>query len=94
MVRVGRARMVPLNGSYATLPVGRSLPRQVRRYFATRRFDVVHCHGVFWPELSYWSIRHSRAVHVVSFLSSGFRSTGPGGGLHQRLFARHLYGRG
>lgn len=90
VTRVGRARMVPLNGSYATMPTGLALPRQVERYFAERTFDVVHCHGVFWPELSYWSIRHSRAVHVVSFLSSGFGNTGPGGGLHRRVFARHL----
>jgi phosphatidylinositol alpha-mannosyltransferase len=90
VVRVGRARLVPLNGSYATLPTGPRLPGQVRRYFAERSFDIVHCHGVFWPELSYWAIRHSKAVHVVSFLSAGFRSTTIGSGLHRRLFARHL----
>ena len=90
VTRIGRARLIPLNGSYATLPQGRHLPRQVRDYFAARSFDVVHCHGVFWPEISYWAIRHSRALHVVSFLSAGFRATSVGGGLHRRLFARHL----
>jgi phosphatidylinositol alpha-mannosyltransferase len=90
VVRLGRAVLVPLNGSYATFPVGLALSRQVRGFFRRESFDVVHCHGVFWPEISYWAVRYADAVRVVSFLSAGFRTTAVGGRLHRALFAGHL----
>lgn len=88
--RLGRAVLVPANGSYATLPVGRDLPGQVGRYLRERRFDIVHCHGVFWPEISYWAIRRSRSVNVVTFLSSGHDLTDRGSRAYRRLFSGQL----
>lgn len=88
--RLGRAVLVPANGSYATLPVGRDLPGQVERLLRARRPDVVHCHGVFWPEISYWAIRKSRSVNVVTFLSSGPDLTDRGSRAYRRLFSGQL----
>jgi phosphatidylinositol alpha-mannosyltransferase len=90
VTRFGRALLVPMNGSYATLPVGLRMAGQVRRFFSDRDFDIVHCHGMFWPEISYWAIRHSRSVNVVSFLTAGFSTGTRGGRTFQWLFRRHL----
>ncbi|MFN2115805.1 MAG: glycosyltransferase family 4 protein [Anaerolineae bacterium] len=90
VTRVGRAVRVPLNGSFATLPLGLGLPAQVKRHLATGRFDIVHCHGLFPPEISYWALRYSRSVNVVTFLSAGFGTTSRGASAFRRLFRRHL----
>ena len=90
VTRFGRAVLVPLNKSYATLPVGIRLPGQVRGYLHEREFDIVHCHGVFWPEISYWAIRHSRSVNVVSFLTAGFGNSRRGSRLFRSLFRGQL----
>ncbi len=88
--RFGRAIRVPGNGSYATLPVGRHLPTQVHRYFQEHEFDIVHCHGFIWPEISYWAIRHSRAPVVVSLMSSPSRLVSIGAGLFRHIFKGQL----
>lgn len=90
VTRFGRAVLVPLNRSYATVPVGLRMAGQVRRFLAGGRFDVVHCHGLFWPEISYWAIRHSRSVNVVSFVTAGFKLRTTGSGLFRFLFRGEL----
>ncbi len=90
VTRLGQARLVPMNRSFATVPVGLRLAAQVKRFFAEHRFDVVHCHGMFWPEISYWAIRYSDAVHVVTFLTAGFKLRTWGSRLFRRLFRQHL----
>ncbi len=90
VTRVGRAVLVPLNRSYATLPVGLRMPSQVRRFLERGRFDVVHCHGFAWPEISYWATVSSRAITVVSLLTAGFSTGTRGAGLFRRLFRRQL----
>ena len=90
VTRLGRVVLVPANRSYATVPVGLRLAGQVKRFFAGNRFDVVHCHGMFWPEISYWAIRHSEAVHLVTFLTAGFKIRTRGAGLFRTLFAGQL----
>lgn len=90
VVRLGRAVLIPMNRSYATLPVGLSLARQVRSFLAENHFDVVHCHGMFWPEISYWAIRYSRAVNVFTNLTAGFRTGAAGAGLFRLLFRGQL----
>jgi phosphatidylinositol alpha-mannosyltransferase len=90
VTRFGRALLVPMNRSYATLPVGLRLSGQVKRFLAKGNFDVVHCHGMFWPEISYWAIRHSRAVNLVTFLTAGFRIHTEGAGLFRTLFRSQL----
>jgi len=79
-----------MNRSYATLPVGLRLSGQVKRFLARGGFDIVHCHGMFWPEISYWAIRHSRSVNLVTFLTAGFKIHRAGSGLFRTLFSRQL----
>jgi len=90
VTRFGRALLIPMNRSYATLPVGLRMSGQVKRYLAAGGFDVVHCHGMFWPEISYWAIRHSRSVNLVTFLTAGFRIHRTGAGLFRSVFRNEL----
>jgi phosphatidylinositol alpha-mannosyltransferase len=90
VTRIGRVVLVPMNRSYATLPVGLRMAGQVKRFLDERGFDIVHCHGMFWPELSYWAIRHSHSINLVSFLTAGFRISRRGGGTYQKLFRGQL----
>ena len=90
VTRFGRAVLIPMNRSYATLPVGIRMSGQVKRYLAKGGFDVVHCHGMFWPEISYWAIRHSKSVNLVTFLTAGFKIHTTGAGLFRSLFAKQL----
>jgi hypothetical protein len=57
VTRFGRALLVPMNRSYATVPVGLRISGQVKRFLADGGFDIVHCHGMFWPRAS--SVRSS-----------------------------------
>jgi len=90
VTRLGRVVMVPLNGSYATFPWGRDVPARVRKFLEGNTFDIVHGHGVFWPEISYWAVRYSSSVNVVTFLSAPFRTSRRGAGTYRWLFRRHL----
>jgi phosphatidylinositol alpha-mannosyltransferase len=90
VTRFGRALLVPMNRSYATVPVGARLSGQTKRFLAGGDFDIVHCHGMFWPEISYWAIRHSRSVNLVTFLTAGFSINRAGSGLFRTLFRKQL----
>lgn len=74
--RIGRALVLPANRSRLTLPVGLRLPSLVRRFLAAGRFDIVHCHGIFPPEIAYWAIRYSQAPVVVTFHTLGRQAPG------------------
>jgi phosphatidylinositol alpha-mannosyltransferase len=90
VTRIGRAVLVPMNRSYATVPIGLRMRRQVKTFLDSGTFDVVHCHGMYWPEIAYWAIRHSRSVNVVTFVTAGFRIHTFGSSLFQKLFRCHL----
>ncbi len=90
VTRFGRALLIPMNKSYATVPVGLRMAGQVKQFLNRGGFDIVHCHGMFWPEISYWAIRHSSARNLVTFLTAGFRIHTRGSHLFQRLFRGHL----
>jgi phosphatidylinositol alpha-mannosyltransferase len=90
VTRFGRALLVPMNHSYATVPVGLRMPGQVKRFLAEGGFDVVHCHGLFWPEISYWAIRHSRSVNLITFLTAGFKIQTSGASTFRSLFRKQL----
>jgi phosphatidylinositol alpha-mannosyltransferase len=90
VTRFGRAVLIPMNRSYATLPVGLRMSGQVKRYLAKGGFDVVHCHGMFWPEISYWAIRHSKSVNLATFLTAGFKIHTTGAGLFRSVFRNQL----
>ncbi len=88
--RFGRAVLVPMNLSYATLPVGLKLPAQIARFFQTHHFDIVHCHGLFFPEISYWALRYSRATNLVTFLTAGFKIHTTGSNIFRFLFRNQI----
>ncbi len=88
--RLGRAILVPLNYSYATLPVGFKLPSQVANFLYSHNFDIVHCHGLFWPEISYWALRYSRTTNLITFLTAGFKIRTRGRHLFRLLFHHQL----
>lgn len=67
ITRLGRALVLPSNRSHFVLPVGYKLPYQVKRFFSNNRFQIVHCHGVFPPELAYWAIKYATFPVVVTF---------------------------
>lgn len=90
VTRFGRAVLVPMNRSYTTVPVGLRMSGQVKNYLADGGFDVVHCHGMLWPEISYWAIQHSRSTNLVTFVTAGFRIHTEGAGLYRALFRDHL----
>jgi phosphatidyl-myo-inositol alpha-mannosyltransferase len=90
VTRFGRALLIPMNRSYATVPVGLRMSGQVKRFLAEGSFDIVHCHGMFWPEISYWAIRHSRSVNLVTFLTAGFAIQKTGAGMFRSVFKRQL----
>ncbi len=88
--RFGRAVLVPLNRSYATLPLGWRLPKQVADFLTNHQFDIVHCHGLFYPEISYWAIRYSREVNLITFLTAGFKIHTAGKDIFKFLFRHQI----
>ncbi|MGC8797291.1 MAG: glycosyltransferase family 4 protein [candidate division WOR-3 bacterium] len=88
--RVGRAILLPLNRSYATLPIGLKLPGQVAEFLRRNQFDIVHCHGLFWPEISYWAINYSPAINLITFLTAGFKIHTAGRGLFKLIFRNQI----
>lgn len=88
--RFGRAVLVPLNRSYATLPMGWKIPLQIAHFFSSHSFDIVHCHGVFWPEISYWALRYSESTNLITFLTAGFRLHSFGRNLFQLVFQHQI----
>ncbi len=96
VTRIGRGLILPANRGRFTLPVGLNLSGQVKKFFRTHQFDVVHCHGIFPPEIAYWAARSARVPIVVTFhtlvvrtpgfVRSGFRFLFPG--LQRNINAR------
>lgn len=94
VVRLGRAFLIPLNKSFATLPVGINLPVAVRTFLRNNRFDIVHLHGFFPPEISFWALHYSKSINLVTFLTAGFRNYTWAQGLFRNLYktyARKLH---
>ncbi len=90
VTRIGRAVLIPMNRSFATLPVGLRMPAQVKNFLRTNRFDIVHCHGLAWPEISYWASLYNETTTLVSFLTAGFKIHTRGAKLVQWLFRRQF----
>jgi len=70
VTRIGQALVVPWSAGHFTLPVGPDLSGEVRRFLGRNEFDVVHCHGLFPPEIAFWAIVHARAPVVTTYHSS------------------------
>ncbi|MGQ9707293.1 MAG: glycosyltransferase family 4 protein [bacterium] len=65
--RLGKAWIIRFARGEFILPVGLTLACQVKDFFSSNRFDIVHCHGIFPPEIAYWSTLYSPAPVVVTF---------------------------
>jgi phosphatidyl-myo-inositol alpha-mannosyltransferase len=72
VTRFGRARLIPLNKSYGTVPFGWRMSGQVKRYLAANEFDVLHLHGTYPPDIAFWALRHARVPTVVTFHTVAF----------------------
>ena len=72
VTRFGRARLVPLNKSYSTVPFGWRMSGQVKRYLAGHDFDILHLHGTYPPDISFWAMKHARVPSIVTFHTVGF----------------------
>lgn len=82
--RLGKGLLIPFAKGQFTLPIAANLVLQTKKFFSSNHFDIVHCHGIFPPEIAYWSARYSSApviatFHVVNpmlpkFVYSAFRS--------------------
>ena len=71
VTRLGRAVLIPINRSYATLPSGLGVPIQAPWFIRCHRFNVIHCHGVFPPDIAYWALIGTRVPAVVTFHTLG-----------------------
>ncbi len=65
--RIGRGLILPFAHGQFTLPIGINLRPAVKKFFRQFQFDIVHCHGIFPPELAYWAARYAQAPVVVTF---------------------------
>jgi phosphatidylinositol alpha-mannosyltransferase len=67
VTRIGRAILIPGNGSYTTLPSGLGLPFQLPLFLRRHRIDLIHCHGAFPLDIAYWALVGTRVPAVVTF---------------------------
>lgn len=65
--RVGKGILLPFAQGQFTLPIGFHLITQTKHFIATHDFDIVHCHGIFPPDLAYWAALYSQYPVVVTF---------------------------
>ena len=74
VTRIGRALLIPMNRSVATVPFSWHMSGQVKRFLNSRDFDILHLHGFFPPDISFWALRHSRIANVVTIHTVGFNT--------------------
>ncbi|MCR4423143.1 MAG: glycosyltransferase family 4 protein [candidate division WOR-3 bacterium] len=65
--RLGKGLLLPFAQGQFTLPFKFNLPLATKKFFAANRFDIVHCHGIFPPELAYWAAHYTKDPLVVTF---------------------------
>lgn len=66
-MRLGTGLTIPFAGGEFTLPVGARLAPEVKNFLKKHTFDIVHCHGIFPPELAYWAAIYATCPTVVTF---------------------------
>jgi phosphatidylinositol alpha-mannosyltransferase len=62
------------------------MPAEVRAFVQGHDFDILHLHGPFPPNLSYWALRYSRTTNVATFHSTRFSFRAPGSSLFRWAF--------
>ncbi|MEO0097621.1 MAG: glycosyltransferase family 4 protein [candidate division WOR-3 bacterium] len=73
VIRFGKVIFLPLNKSFATLPFSIKMPNLVKNYLRKENFDIIHMHGCFPPEISFWALHFSKSVNCVTFHTVGFK---------------------
>lgn len=94
--RLGRGLVLPFARGQFTFSFDVDLPGRVKRFFSANSFDLIHCHGIFPPELAYWAAALAKTPVVVTFHTlipalpkwacATFRSLFPG--LQKKVTAR------
>jgi phosphatidylinositol alpha-mannosyltransferase len=84
VVRLGRAVLVPANGSLCPVAIDPVMRRRMRRLFERAAFDVVHVHEPFLPMLSLAAVAESPCPVVATFHASNESPVG------YRVFRRQL----
>jgi phosphatidylinositol alpha-mannosyltransferase len=85
-IRIGKVFYVPLNGSYATMPVGFDVPAKMKYLMQSSRYDVIHLNGPIFPNLSFFALKYSDARVISTFLTSSEKAKGFGGSLFRKIF--------
>lgn len=88
VTRVGRILYVPSNKSVATLPFALNLPWQIKKFLGSHHFDILHLHGPFPPNLSFWALLFSRSANVATFHSTRFSFRAPGASVFRVAFRK------
>ncbi|MEO0010257.1 MAG: glycosyltransferase family 4 protein [candidate division WOR-3 bacterium] len=65
--RLGTGLTIPFAGGEFTFPAGIKLAIEVKQLFRAQKFDIVHCHGIFPPELAYWAAIYADCPKAVTF---------------------------
>jgi len=74
VVRIGYNLLVPWNGAFVDVTVGRRLGERLQSVFASYRFDVVHTHCPLVPTLPLLAVERARGIQVGTFHSTSERS--------------------
>lgn len=90
VTRIGRAVMIPMNKSYATMPFAWSMSKRVKGFLRRSSFDILHLHGFFPPDISFYALHHSQVTNVVSFLTVGFKNYRFAAGLFPGLYRKYI----
>jgi phosphatidylinositol alpha-mannosyltransferase len=85
-IRIGKVLYVPLNKSYATVPVGFGVPAKMKYLAQDSRYDVIHLNGPIFPNLSYFALKYSRTRTISTFHTSSEKVSGFGGSSFKRIF--------
>ena len=84
--RIGRVCFIPLNKSYATMPVGFDIPAKMKYLIQDSRYDIIHLNGPIFPNLSYFALKYSNTRTVCTFHTSSEKVNGFGKGLFTKIF--------
>jgi len=66
-IRIGKVISLPALGSFATLPIGFDVPQKMRTILKSKRYDVIHLNGPFFPNLSFFAMKYANCPVVATF---------------------------
>lgn len=89
-IRIGRAAYVPLNKSFAIVPIGFDVPSKMRLLIERSKYDVIHLNGPICPNLSYFALKYSNARNIATFHTASEKVQGFGSTVFKAVF-RNVY---